>query len=77
MYCEELKNGHFKFVERYQDPLTGKTKKISVVMEKKTRQSQKDAQQVLQERIREMLENPFVKSKNYTLNGKIQLMMQN
>lgn len=67
MYCEELKNGHFKFVERYQDPLTGKTRKISVVMEKKTRQSQKDAQQVLQERIREILENPFVKSKDYTL----------
>lgn len=67
MYCEELKNGHYKFVERYQDPLTGKSRKISVVMEKKTRQSQKDAQQVLQERIREMLEDPFVKSKDYTL----------
>ena len=67
MYCEELKNGHYKFVERYQDPLSGKSRKISVVMEKNTRQAQKDAKQVLDARIQAILDDPFVKKKDYTL----------
>ena len=54
-------------MERYQDPLTGKSRKISVVMEKNTRQAQKDAKQVLDARIQAILDDPFVKKKDYTL----------
>lgn len=52
MWIEETKNGKYKAVERYTDYITGKTKKISVTMEKNTAQSRKVAQNVLDERIR-------------------------
>ena len=50
MWVEERKTG-FKFVERYTDPMTGKTRRISVVMEKNTAQSRKLAAVALSEKI--------------------------
>ena len=41
----------FKFVERYTDPMTGKTRRVSVVMEKNTAQSRKLAAVALSEKI--------------------------
>ena len=50
MWVEERKTG-FKFVERYTDPMTGKTRRVSVVMEKNTAQSRKLAAVALSEKI--------------------------
>src|SRR5699024_8247168 len=55
MWVEEFKNKNgktqYRFYERYKDPLTNKTRRTSVVMNKDTRQSQKEAQKRLNERI--------------------------
>lgn len=51
MWVEETKNGKYKFVERYTDYLTGKVKKVSVVMEKNTAQSRKAATKTLDAKI--------------------------
>ena len=50
MWVEERKTG-FKFVERYTDPMTGKTRRVSVVMDKNTAQSRKLAAVALSEKI--------------------------
>ena len=34
MWVEESKNGKFKFCERYEDYMTGKTKRVSITMDK-------------------------------------------
>lgn len=51
MWVEETKQGKYKFIERYTDPLTGKYRRVSIVLEKNTAQSRKQAQRALQERI--------------------------
>lgn len=51
MWIEETKNGKFKFVERYEDYLTGKTKKVSVTLDRNTPQSRKTAQKALEQKI--------------------------
>ena len=51
MWVEETKSGKFKFVERYEDFMTGKTKRVSVVLEKNTTQSRKTAQKTLDAKI--------------------------
>lgn len=50
-------NTKFRFYERYIDPLTGKRKRTSVVLNKNTRQSQKEAQRRLNEQIDSKLKN--------------------
>lgn len=52
MWIEETKNGKFKAVERYEDYLTGKTKRVSVTIEKNTAQSRKMAQAALNDKIK-------------------------
>lgn len=51
MWVEETKNGKYKFVERYTDFMTGKTKRISVVMDKNTAQTRKVAQRAIDAKI--------------------------
>ena len=36
MYVEKLSNGKIKCVQRYKDYLTGKTKRVSVTIDKDT-----------------------------------------
>lgn len=55
MWCEKLNNGKYRFAERYLDPMTMTQKKVSVTLDKNTRQAQKTAQQALQEKIQEKL----------------------
>ena len=43
MWVEELPNGKFKYFERYKDPLTEKWKKVSITLEKCSRQAEKKA----------------------------------
>ena len=58
MWCEKLNYGKYRFAERYLDPLTMTEKKVSVTLDKDTRQAQKTAQQALQEKIQQKLYAP-------------------
>ncbi|MDT2599437.1 tyrosine-type recombinase/integrase [Enterococcus hulanensis] len=51
MWIEELPSGKYKYVERYEDPLTGKSKRVSVIKANKTRQTQKEASYILNNKI--------------------------
>lgn len=51
MWVEEVKNG-YKFCERYRDEMTGKLKKVSVTLEKNTAQAHKQAQIILEGKIK-------------------------
>lgn len=51
MWIEKTKKGHYKFVEGYKDPYTGKTKRISVTYQKNTSAVRKQALQELSNRI--------------------------
>ena len=53
MWIEATKNGKYKACERYTDPLTGKLKKVSITIDKDTRQARKAAQEELAKRIRQ------------------------
>lgn len=54
MWVEKVKNG-FKFIERYTDPLTGKCRRVSVVLEKNTAQARKMAQKSLNAKIEQAI----------------------
>ncbi len=56
MWCETLPNGKVKFVERYEDPLTGKLHRVSVLMDKDTRSTRKQAQTALNDKIEKKLQ---------------------
>lgn len=58
MWVEEIKNGKYRLVERYTDYMTGKTKKVSVTMEKNTAQARKTAAKALNEKIDKILYTP-------------------
>ncbi len=47
MWCEQLPNGKYRFCERYVDPMTGKTRRVSVTMEKNTKQAERIARELL------------------------------
>lgn len=53
MWIEKTSSGKYKYCERYKDPKTGKLKKLSVVLDGKTRTDRKAAQDALQSRIRD------------------------
>ena len=67
MWIEERENGAVRYVERYEETLTGKIKKVSVTFDKNTAKNRKEAQKELQRRI-EVLKNASGKpEKEYTL----------
>ena len=55
MWSETLKNGKVKFVERYKNPLTLKSQRVSVIMDKDTARTRKLAQAALNEKIDQAL----------------------
>ncbi len=55
MWVEKRDTG-FKFIERYTDPMTGKQKRVSVVLDKNTSANRKLAQTMLNEKINAALE---------------------
>lgn len=55
MYIEKTKNNKFKFIETYTDYF-GKRKKVSVTLEKNTKQSQNQAYEILQEKIKKSID---------------------
>ena len=55
MWVEETKKGKYKYIERYTDPLTGKYRRVSIVLDKNTAQARKQAQAALSEKIRQAI----------------------
>ena len=51
MWIEELPNGKFKYSERYTDPYTEKSRKVSVTLNSKSNQAKKQAISELQDKI--------------------------
>jgi len=51
MWIEELPNGKFKYVERYEDPLTGKTRKVSLTSTKRNNRVEKEMMKRLLKKI--------------------------
>lgn len=57
MWIEQQKNGKFKYVERYKDPITGKWRKVSMTSTKQTNSVKKEMALKLQEKIDNKLES--------------------
>lgn len=55
MWIEELDNGKFKYVERYTDPVSGKSRKVSMTHTKKNKRVEKEMFIRLQEKIEERI----------------------
>lgn len=53
MWIEPLKDGRFKYVERYKDPYTEKWKKTSTVLTSDSSRAWKNAQKILDKKIAE------------------------
>lgn len=53
MWTEKQKNGKFKYVEQYEDYLTGKQKRVSVTLDKNTASARKTALETLTHMIEE------------------------
>lgn len=51
MWIEELENGKYKYVERYEDPLTHKQRKVSITNSKNNKRIEKEMFIKLQEKI--------------------------
>lgn len=64
MWVEETTKGKYKYIERFTDPMTGKYKRVSVVLDKNTAQARKQAQKALAEKIRQ---TEFVEPARITL----------
>ena len=73
MWAEPLPNGKVKFVERYEDPMTGKSKKVSCTLDKDTRVTRKTATQILDEKIQKRLSATPVSNRNLTLSDLVDL----
>lgn len=67
MWSQE-RDGKTRYFERYTDPLTGKQKTISVTLERSGKKAEKEAREILMDRIRELTSDPYaVKMENRTL----------
>lgn len=56
MWTQKLKNGKVSFRENWKNPLTGKWQQVSVRYAKDTRRTRKEAQLILDEKIRKKLD---------------------
>ena len=56
MYTQIQKSGKVRFFEKYRDPLTGNQKTVSVVLDKDTTRTRKQAAAILQDKIRQRVE---------------------
>lgn len=56
MWIEKLSNGKYKYFERYVDPYTEKSRKVSVTLTSKSNQAKKQATLELQDKIQRKLE---------------------
>ncbi|QDK71494.1 tyrosine-type recombinase/integrase [Lactococcus protaetiae] len=63
MWIENLPNGKYKYIERYNDPYTDKSKKASITLNKNTPQAKKQALALLQEKIDKLTNQDEITSK--------------
>ena len=73
MWAESLPNGKVKFVERYEDPMTGKSKKVSCTLNKDTRVTRKTAMQILDEKIQKRMTATPASDRKMTLSDLVDL----
>lgn len=71
MWVEELKNGKFKFVERYTDELTGHTRKVSLTASKNTKKIRED----MLIRLRQKINNKQFSTNNITFSKLLDLYL--
>ena len=57
MWCEKRPNGKVRFGERYEHPLTGKTNRVLITMDKDTASTRKQGQGALNDKINDLLGN--------------------
>ena len=57
MWVEELPSGKFRYAERFLDPRTGKMKKVSVTLEKNSKQAYRQAINILSKKINDTKQN--------------------
>ena len=67
MWVEPLTDGKFKFVERYEDPLTGLEHKVSTTLSQNNRQARKTAVEILETKIKQKMSVCMQKSDECTL----------
>ncbi|MCD8201431.1 MAG: site-specific integrase [Clostridia bacterium] len=53
MWAEKLPSGHYRFTDRFIDPVTGENKRVSVTLDKNTAQTRKLAQEILRTKMYE------------------------
>ena len=56
MWVEELPNNKFKYFERYTDPYTEKTRRVSTTLTSNSAQAQKKAKKILDDKIKSNIE---------------------
>lgn len=62
MWIEEQSNDKYKYCERYKDPVTGKTKKVAMIYDKKGPKAEKLMRTRLQEKIDEKLSHSLIQT---------------
>lgn len=67
MWVEKLDNGKYKYIERYEDYLTGKMRRVSVTLDKNTAAARKQAQAALTAKIEKALKKDYAPAKDITL----------
>lgn len=67
MWVEKLDNGKYKYIERYEDYLTGKMRRVSVTLDKNTAAARKQAQTALTAKIEKALKKDYAPAKDITL----------
>ena len=67
MWVEKLDNGKYKYIERYEDYLTGKMRRVSVTLDKNTAAARKQAQAALTAKIEQALTKDVTVKKDITL----------
>lgn len=67
MWENKTKNGKVQFIERYTNPLTGKTATVCTTADRSTNATRKAAAEILQRKIMERLSGTQTDAKEYTL----------
>lgn len=77
MWSEPLPNGKIRYVERFENPLTGKQSKVSITMDKDNKTNRKQAQLALQDKITAKIANlsSSIKKENLTLSELVKLYL--
>ena len=67
MWKENLKDGRTKFCERYINPMTGKAQRVSITLDKDNRNTRKEAERILAQKIAQAQDGQGNRMKGYSL----------